>query len=674
MQVTLGSESFKNLYHYDGQLGSICSKDSTKFVLWSPTAKSVKLALFDTGDYNLEKSPKEVISMIKGEKGTWYYETNVNLKGAYYTYLVNNIGNEKEVTDPYAKAVGVNGRRAMVIDLNETNPKGWEKDIKPELIDVIDSIIYEMHIRDFTIDESSGISLEIKGKYNGVWQRGTTLFGNGDIKTGVNHLVELGITHLHLLPTFDYMSIDETKLDNPQYNWGYDPQNYNVPEGSYSTNPYEAKIRIEEFKKMIMELHKVGIRVVMDVVYNHTAATDNSNLNLAVPNYYYRQNSQGCFSNGSGCGNELASERSMVRKMIVDSVIFWASEYHIDGFRFDLMGLHDITTMTKIREELNKIDESIIVYGEGWTGGDSPLLDSEKSTKLNTIKYGDLQIAAFSDEIRDGIRGHVFENSVPGFVNGYKGVEEMIKFGIVASVKHDQIKYGINPSPYEGYSVTFWANKPYQTINYASAHDNLTLWDKLQTTNKHQKEDDLKAMNKMSAAIVLTSQGIPFFQGGEEILRTKQYSGGSFEENSYNKPDSINAIDWKRKETYSDVFNYYKGLIKLRKSHKAFRMNSDTNIQKGINFLEKGINFTSDNVVAYTIDGNVVNDAWKSIVVIFNANNEKIQVTIPKKDWVIVVNRESAGIKNLGEINGDKVIVPKNTSYVLVDKKSFENK
>lgn len=677
-EITLGkiygSEEFKNLYHYDGELGAIYEKNKTKFVLWAPVANEVQLALYNTGDYNTEKERKETIKMNKGENGTWYYEVEGDLNGTYYTYLVDNNGEAKEVTDPYAKAVGVNGIRAMVIDLDKTNPKGWEDDTKPELVDATDSIIYEMHIRDFTIDESSGVSLEVSGKYEGVWQEGTTLFGNGDIKTGVDHLVELGITHLHLLPTFDHRSIDEIKLDEAQYNWGYDPQNYNVPEGSYSSNPYEAEIRIEEFKEMVMELHKAGIRVVMDVVYNHTGATADSHLNLAVPNYYYRQNSEGGFSNGSGCGNELASERSMVRKMMVDSVSYWATEYHIDGFRFDLMGLHDITTMKEIREELNKIDKSIIVYGEGWTGGDSPLSDSEKSTKLNTSKYGDLQIAAFSDDMRDGIKGHVFEDTTPGFINGYRGLEEMIKFGAVASVNHSQIQYGVNQEPYEGYSIESWANEPYQTINYASAHDNLTLWDKLQTTNKDATEEELKAMNKMSAAIVLTSQGIPFFQGGEEFLRTKQYEDGSFEENSYNKPDSINAIDWIRKETYNDVFEYYKGLIELRKSHKAFRMNSSSEIQRGINFLEEGTDFKGESVVAYTIDGTVVNDTWKTISVIFNANNEDVEVTLPKEDWIVVVNGESTGTKNLGQISGDKVVVPKKTSYVLVDKESFEDK
>lgn len=677
-EIALGkiyeSDEFKNLYHYNGELGAIYEKGKTKFVLWAPVANEVQLALYNTGDYNTEKEPKETIKMNKGENGTWYYEIEGDLNGAYYTYLVSNNGEGKEVTDPYAKAVGVNGIRGMVIDLDETNPKGWQDDTKPELIDATDSIIYEMHIRDFTIDKSSGASLGVSGKYEGVWEEGTTLFGNGDVKTGVDHLVELGITHLHLLPTFDHRSIDETKLDEAQYNWGYDPQNYNVPEGSYSSNPYEAEIRIEEFKEMVMELHKAGIRVVMDVVYNHTGATLDSHLNLAVPNYYYRQNAEGGFSNGSGCGNELASERSMVRRMMVDSVSYWAREYHIDGFRFDLMGLHDITTMKEIREELNKVDESIIVYGEGWTGGDSPLADSEKSTKLNTLKYGDLQIAAFSDDMRDGIKGHVFQSTTPGFINGYRGLEEMIKFGVVASVNHSQIKYGVNPAPYEGYSIESWANEPYQTVNYASAHDNLTLWDKLQTSNKDATEDELKAMNKMSAAIVLTSQGIPFFQGGEEFLRTKQYEDGSFEENSYNKPDSINAIDWTRKETYNDVFNYYKGLIELRKSHKAFRMNSASEIQQGINFLEEGTDFNGQSVVAYTIDGTVVNDTWETVSVIFNAGNKDVEITLPKESWVVVVNGESAGTKNLGEISGDKVIVPKNTSYVLVDKESFESK
>lgn len=668
--VTLGkifnSEEFEELYHYGGELGALYSKDKTSFVLWSPTATNVRLALFDAGNDVEAKSVKE---MTKGKNGIWTLDVDGDLNGTYYTYLVTNNGVEKEVTDPYAKAVGVNGNRAMVIDLDSTDPEGWENDVKPEFVDAIDAIIYEMHIRDFTIDESSGASMEVKGKYNGVWESGTTLFGNGDISTGIDHLKELGITHVHLLPTFDHRSIDETRLDEAQYNWGYDPQNYNTPEGSYSSDPYNAEVRVEEFKKMVMELHKAGIRVVMDVVYNHTGSTADSHLNLAVPDYYYRQNSEGGFSNGSGCGNELASERSMVRKMMVDSVKYWAEEYHIDGFRFDLMALHDITTMKEIRTTLNKVDESILIYGEGWTGGDSPLSSEEQATKVNTVKYGDLQIAAFSDDMRDGIKGHVFEDATPGFVNGFDGLEDVVKFGIVASTKNDQVEYTGGPNQYSGYGKTPWANQPYQTINYASAHDNLTLWDKLQTTNPDATEAELVAINKMSAALVLTSQGIPFFQAGEEMARTKVNDDGSFNHNSYNAPDSVNAIDWTRKEEYSDLFEYYKGLITLRKSHKSFRMNTTSDIQEGLNFLE----VTDSNVVAYTLDGKQTNDSWNNIAVIFNSNDNEVEVELPSNDWTIVVNGDKAGIESLGNIDGNKVVVPAKASYVLVDTNSYNN-
>ena len=668
--VTLGkifnSEEFEELYHYNGELGALYSKDKTSFVLWSPTATNVRLALFDAGN---DVEAKEIKEMTKGENGIWTLDVNGDLNGTYYTYLVTNNGLEKEVTDPYAKAVGVNGNRAMVINLNSTNPEGWENDVKPEFIDATDAIIYELHIRDFTIDESSGASMEVQGKYNGMWESGTTLFGNGDIKTGIDHLVELGITHVHLLPTFDHRSIDETKLDQAQYNWGYDPQNYNTPEGSYSSDSYNAEVRVEEFKKMVMELHKAGIRVVMDVVYNHTGATADSHLNLAVPDYYYRQNSDGGFSNGSGCGNELASERSMVRKMMVDSVNYWAKEYHIDGFRFDLMALHDITTMKEIRTTLNEVDESILVYGEGWTGGDSPLSSEEQALKVNTVKYGDLQIAAFSDDMRDAIKGHVFEDATPGFVNGFNGLEDVIKFGIVASTENHQVEYTGGPNQYSGYGTTAWANQPYQTINYASAHDNLTLWDKLQTTNPDASEKELLAMNKMSAALVLTSQGIPFFQAGEEIARTKVNEDGSFNHNSYNAPDSVNKIDWTRKEEYSDLFEYYKGLITLRKSHKSFRMNTTSDIQSALNFLD----VTDSNVVAYTLNGEQTNDSWDNIAVIFNSNENPVEVELPLSDWTIVVNGDKAGVESLGNIKGNKVVVPANESYVLVDTNSYNN-
>lgn len=442
--------------------------------------------------------------------------------------------------DPYAKAVGVNGNRGMVIDLNTTNPEGWEKDTKPELKSATDSIIYEAHVRDLSIDETSGISNEYKGKFKAltIWDScipGTT------VKTVVNHIKDMGFTHIHLLPAFDFGSIDENKLEQPQFNWGYDPKNYNVPEGSYSTNPYLGDVRIKEFKEMVKALHEAGIRVVMDVVYNHTYNLD-SCLNNAVPGYYYRQDENGEYSDASACGNETASERYMFRRYMVDSVVYWAKEYHIDGFRFDLMGIHDIETMKLIREELNKIDSSIIMYGEGWTGGPSPLKEELAALKKNTYKFDKLQIAAFSDDCRDGVKGHVFYDEETGFVNGKDGLEETIKFAIVASTHHKDIdKENIV------YSNEFWANEPYQTINYASAHDNYTLWDKLQISTPNCTEEELIAMNKLIAGIILTSQGISFVHAGEEMARTKEDEEGKLVENSFESSDKVNKIYWDRK-------------------------------------------------------------------------------------------------------------------------------
>lgn len=562
------NNDFDKIYGYDGDLGAIYSKDKCKFILWAPTAENVQLALYGDNGYDFDCEAKEVYTMSKGINGTWIVEINGDFNGQFYNYLININGKISEVVDPYAKAVGVNGNRGMVIDLNTTNPEGWEKDTKPELKSATDSIIYEAHVRDLSIDETSGISNEYKGKFKAltIWDScipGTT------VKTVVNHIKDMGFTHIHLLPAFDFGSIDENKLEQPQFNWGYDPKNYNVPEGSYSTNPYLGDVRIKEFKEMVKALHEAGIRVVMDVVYNHTYNLD-SCLNNAVPGYYYRQDENGEYSDASACGNETASERYMFRRYMVDSVVYWAKEYHIDGFRFDLMGIHDIETMKLIREELNKIDSSIIMYGEGWTGGPSPLKEELAALKKNTYKFDKLQIAAFSDDCRDGVKGHVFYDEETGFVNGKDGLEETIKFAVVASTHHKDIdKENIV------YSNEFWANEPYQTINYASAHDNYTLWDKLQISTPNCTEEELIAMNKLIAGIILTSQGISFVHAGEEMARTKEDEEGKLVENSFESSDKVNKIYWDRKVKYKDLFEYYKGLISLRKEYKAFRMNTN---------------------------------------------------------------------------------------------------
>lgn len=623
-----------NKLEYNGDLGAKYSKESTKFTLWAPTANEVSVYLYED-----EKS----IPMVKGDKGQWEVVIDGDLKNKFYNYKVKINEKINTVVDPYAYAVGVNGEKSMVVDLESTNPKGWENDIKPEFKNATDAIIYEMHVRDFTIDESSEVEKEFRGKFKGISQ-----------KNPISHLKELGVTHVQLMPISDYKSVDESKMDELQYNWGYDPQNYNVPEGSYSTNPNDGNVRIKEFKELVKALHEEGIRVIMDVVYNHTYDTETSLFNLAVPNYYYRTDEEGNFTNGSGCGNEVASQKPMVRRYIKDSVVNWAKEYHIDGFRFDLMGLHDIETIIQIREELDKIDKSILVYGEGWAGGATPLKEDEAALKLNAPKFGKNQIGCFSDDIRDGVKGDVFIAKSTGFVNGGENFEETIKFGIVASTKHSQVDYSKVI-----YSDKPWANEPYQTITYASAHDNYTLWDKLQLTvddDSINKEEKLIKMNKLVASIVLTSQGISLIHAGEEISRTKVNEDGSLVENSYKSPDSVNKFDWNRKDKYKDVFNYYSGLIKLRKTYKEFRLTSNEDIEREVRFLENN----QSKVVLFTISN--------KIVVIHNANEKDITAIIPQGSWSVLVDAYKAGIEELSCINGNEVKVPALASYVLVRK------
>ena len=648
--------------NYNGSLGADYSKDKTKFVVWAPNANNVRLALFTSNEKEYNDSPQEIIEMNRGENGTWNVEVKRDLNKVFYNYLITNNGSERELTDPYAKAVGVNGRRGMVLDLKETDPKGFEYDIKPELISVSGSIFYELHIRDFSINEMSGIDEDKKGKYTAFTQEDSTLPGKSS-KTGISYIKDLGITHVHLLPCFDYATVDEEKLNEPQYNWGYDPQNYFVPEGSYSSNPYSGSVRIKEFKEMVFALHKAGIRVIMDMVYNHTHKSYDSNLNLAVPGYYYRHDQNNNFSNGSGCGNELASERFMVRKLIVDSVIYWAKEYHIDGFRFDLMGLHDIETMKTIRHELNLIDSSIIMYGEGWTGGGTPLDGEMQSTKQNIVKFERMQIAAFSDDTRDGVKGHVFNVNERGFVNGRGGLEDTIKFCIVGSTGQSGINYDKII-----YSHWSWANEPYQCINYISAHDNYTLWDKLTMTNGDSSIKQRMSMNKLAAAIILTSQGIPFFQAGEEFLRSKKNDDGTFNHDSYNSPDRINNLEWQRTVEYKDIVDYYKGLIKLRKKYRAFRMNSRHEIMENLKFFVKGENFYKDNIVAYKIEDNTGKNLCNDIVVIFNANDEEAFIDLQECGWNVLVNKEKAGVDEIHEITGNNITVPSKCAYVLIKK------
>ena len=652
------SKEFNEKYNYDGELGVIYSKNSSEFKLWAPLAEQVELVLYGK-DYNALESNKTIIKMNKENRGVWRARINEDLSGEYYNYLVRNNGKTYESVDPYAKAVSINGEKSMVIDMESTNPKGWSNDKKPILNDVTDSIIYEAHIRDLTKDEASGVITELRGKYIGAVLENSKIKGTS-ITTGLDHLKELGITHIHLLPVFDYGSIDE-RYDSPDnYNWGYDPQNYNVPEGSYSTNPYEGAVRISEFKEMVYKFHQAGIRVVMDMVYNHTYNLE-SPLNLTVPGYYYRKDKYGCYSNGSGCGNETASERYMFRKYMIDSVLYWAKEYHIDGFRFDLMGLHDLETMRIIRNELNKVDKSIIMYGEGWTCYDTPLNINESAVKNNICKFDDLQIAAFSDDARDSIKGSVFLKESLGFVNGGDNYEESIKYTICASTKHDEIDLSKVV-----YSKSFWANEPYQTITYDSAHDNNTLFDKLRMSCKDENEEELLKMNKLAAAIVLTSQGISFLHEGEEFARVKENLQGEIIENSYNSSDYTNELKWLRKQRYIDLFNYYKGLIKLRKEYKAFRMNSNKEIQNNISFMAKGNEFKDEHMVGYFINIEDYNDSYSKIVVIFNANKYNVEVDLNEGEWNVLVDGEKADSEVQYKIEDSIVNVSARSACILI--------
>lgn len=648
------SKDFEEKYTTSLELGAIYSEDKTIFRIWTPVAKRVILQLFTKviGEDNFKKIKD--IEMKEEKNGVWTYEENGDLDKIYYKFKIYIGDSVNDVIDPNSKAVSANGEYSMVVNLNNTNPDGWENDKKPEFKNATDAIIYEMHIRDFSIDENSGV--KFKGKYKGVTES-LTKTKNGT-KTCLDHVKELGVTHLHLLPTFDYKSIDEKNLNIPQYNWGYDPENYNCPEGSYSTNPFDGEVRIKEFKEMVLNLHKEGLRVVMDVVYNHTYETENSLFNKVVPYYYYREDDKGNFSDASACGNETASDRSMFRKFMIDSLKYWSNEYHIDGFRFDLMGIHDVETMKLIREELDKIDKSIIIYGEGWTGGDSPLKEKDRALKKNTIQYGDMQIAAFSDDIRDAVKGDVFIEEKAGFVNGGEDFEETIKCGIVASTNHPQVDYSKVI-----YSDKFWANEPYQTVTYASAHDNYTLWDKLYITAKDESEEERIKMNKLIATIILTSQGISFIHAGEEFLRTKCDENGRLIENSFKSSDLVNKLDWERKEKYEDVFNYYKGLIELRKNHKAFRMNSSKEISKRLSFIE----FGEKNVVGYTIDSEGI-DEFKKILVIFNGNKEDKELEIQKGDWTIVLDGNEVNENGIKSIKEDKVKVIGKTALILIEK------
>jgi len=629
---------------YSGNdLGVSYSPAKTLFKVWAPTATAVKLRLYAAGEGG---KALQTISLEKAKDGIWEKAVDHDLKNSYYTFQTK-IGDKwlKERPDIYAKAVGVNGMRGMVVDLKSTNPAGWTKDKKPAQKSFTDIIIYELHVRDLSADPNSGI--KEKGKFLGLTETGTK--SPDGLSTGLDHIKSLGVTHIHLLPSFDFNSVDETK-PGAKYNWGYDPLNYDVPEGSYSTNPYDGNVRIREFKKMVQTLHANGLRVILDVVYNHTSDTS-SNFNQFAPGYFYRHTAKGAYSNGTGCGNETASERAMMRKYMIESVTYWAKEYHLDGFRFDLMGIHDIETMNDISAALHKIDPTIFIYGEGWTAGNSPLAEDLRAVKKNVAKLD--KIAAFSDDLRDGVHGGWSDVKEKGFVSGNAGLAESVKFGIVASVEHPQIDYSKIDD-----SKAPWAAEPYQTINYVSCHDDNTLWDRLKISNPTASEADLVKMDKLSNAIVLTSQGVAFLHAGEEMLRTKQGIA-----NSFKSPDSINQLDWGRKAKYKAVFDYYKGLVALRKHHPAFRMPSAQMIREHLKFIETG----DPGIIAYQIAGNANSDKWKNILVIFNGNTTDGKITVPAGSWKLAVDSNSINEKGIKDIIAGQMLLSATSAYVLYE-------
>ena len=651
MSTTISCQSVKKEYtsfeEYPIPEGKLVEMEyspiETKFTLWAPTAEEVRVLLYDSGN---EGSAYQTLSLEMGEDGIWNTSIKEDLKGKFYTFNVKVNGKWLGDTPGImAKAVGVNGKRAAVIDLRSTDPEGWANDVRPLLKDYADIIVYEMHHRDFSLDSVSGI--RNKGKFLALTELGTTT-SQGE-KTGIDHLKELGVTHVHILPSYDYASVDESKPDKAQYNWGYDPQNYNVPDGSYSTDPYKPDVRIKEFKQMVQALHKAGIRVVLDVVYNHTFNTEESNFERTVPGYFYRQTKDGKPANGSGCGNETASDRAMMRKYMVESVLYWINEYHIDGFRFDLMGIHDIETMNEIRAAVDKIDPSIFIYGEGWAAS-APQLDQEElAMKANIYKMP--RIAAFSDEMRDGLRGGWDDDRKGAFLIGQPGHEMSIKFGLVGAVKHPQV---INDSV--NYSKEPWALQPTQMISYVSCHDDMCLADRLKATMPDATDEERASLHKLAETFVFTSQGVPFIFAGDEMMRDKKGI-----HNSYNSPDSINTIDWRNKTIHHDVFDYVRELITLRKNHPAFRMGDADKVRQYMEFLPVEGSY----LVAFILKDNANGDSWKNIIVAFNSRKEPAKLSIPAGRYTIVCKDGKIKQSGMGQVSGNEIIVPARSAMII---------
>jgi len=579
------------------------------------------------------------VKMMLGKDSIWTATVKGDRKGQSYEFVVNG----QASPGVFAKAVTVNGQKGVVVDLKDTNPEGWEADghvFRP----YHDLIVYEMHHRDFSIARADA---KHPGKFMALTE-----------PWAIDHLKELGVNAIHILPSYDYGSVDETRLNEPQYNWGYDPVNYNVPEGGYSTDPYTPEVRIREFKQMVQALHKAGIAVILDVVYNHTYDIEHSNFQKTYPDYYYRKTEEG-YSNGSGCGNETASEKPMMRKFMIESVKYWINEYHIDGFRFDLMGCHDIETMNAIRKAADEIDPAIFIYGEGWSAGQCALPTEELGVKANIPQMP--RIAAFSDEIRDALRGPFDDDAKAAWLGSgirifkssdLAGFKESMKFGIVGAIAHPQVDMSkVN------YSKEPWATEPTQMISYVSCHDDMCLFDRLKTSLPGVSKDELIRLDMLAQTAVFTSQGVPFMLSGEELLRTKQGVHNSFE-----SPDSINHLDWSNKEKYPQVFNYYKNLIALRKNHPAFRLGKADLVRKHLEFMD-----APEKVVAFRLKDHAGNDPWRNIIVILNSSRSSVEVSIPEGHYTQVCCDGAIDEKGLGETEGGSVTVSAQSAMILHD-------
>ena len=621
---------FEAQYTYEGDdLGATWTPEKTTFRVWAPTAEAVKVNLYASGTAGTDDKTGE-LKMTPDVNGTWVASMDGNLNGVYYTYQVDVGGKSNEACDPYARTTGVNGQRAMVIDLASTDPEGWDQDVDPHYgKNVTDAIIYELHVRDLSSDASSGITNT--GKFLGLIEEGTV--NSQGVSTGLDHMKKLGITHLHLLPSYDYASVDETDPDAP-FNWGYDPVNYNVPEGSYSTDPYNGEVRVKEMKQMIKGLHDNGISVILDVVYNHVYNAEAFCFNRIVPGYFSRINADGVYSNGSYCGNDTASERAMVKKFIVDSVNYWADEYHMDGFRFDLVGLIDTETINACMEEVHKTHPNVIFYGEGWTM--STQLTKEGYTMTTQPNSTEVPgFAFFSDTIRDSLRGPVSQNNENGYLAGKGGHTSTIRDCFMGKAS--------------------WCKSPTQTVNYASCHDNMTLYDRLTQSCPDNTVEERIRMNNLAAAIYMTSQGIPFVHAGEEMLRSKPMWNGGFDHNSYKSSEKVNSLKWDNLNdpVYQDVVDFYAGLIAFRKAHPALRMTDAAEVEAHITPMP-GLDF---NVVACHISSGA-NGEENEIVAIFNPRSSETTVTLPEGEWNICVNAENAGTASLGTAQGEVTVEP----------------